>query len=243
MNNNTNQTFTHSIIKFHITGQNQMSDSMILAILLAISGGLMDAYTYLFRGGVFANAQTGNIILFSISFCDGNLAHSLKYALPILAFCFGIALAEIIRFVFSHNQSIHWRQFSVLVEALVLFSVGLISTSHDTLANALVSFACGIQVESFRKVNGYTAATTMCIGNLRSGVQSICDLIIHHNISALKKGFTYFGIILSFAIGAVLGKVSLEILQQRAIWCSSVCMSVACFLMFIKESSKDATVL
>ena len=31
--------------------------------LLTLSGGLQDAYTYLRRGRVFANAQTGNIVL------------------------------------------------------------------------------------------------------------------------------------------------------------------------------------
>ena len=40
----------------------QISESRRLAILLAVSGGFMDAYTYTFRGEVFANAQTGNII-------------------------------------------------------------------------------------------------------------------------------------------------------------------------------------
>ena len=35
----------------------QVSESWQLALLLALSGGLMDAYTYIFRGGVFANAR------------------------------------------------------------------------------------------------------------------------------------------------------------------------------------------
>ncbi|WP_427189458.1 DUF1275 family protein [Parvimonas sp. G1604] len=39
----------------------QMSESIELAIFLALSGGLMDAYSYLLRGQVFANAQTGNM--------------------------------------------------------------------------------------------------------------------------------------------------------------------------------------
>ena len=42
----------------------QMSESLVLGLLLAVSGGFFDAYTYLCRGGVFANAQTGNIVLF-----------------------------------------------------------------------------------------------------------------------------------------------------------------------------------
>ena len=48
----------------------QVSESIEVGILLALSGGLMDAYSYLLRGEVFANAQTGNIILLGI--------HSLK---------------------------------------------------------------------------------------------------------------------------------------------------------------------
>ena len=45
----------------------QMSDSVEVAAFLAFSGGVMDAYSYLVRGGVFANAQTGNLLLFGIN--------------------------------------------------------------------------------------------------------------------------------------------------------------------------------
>ena len=42
-----------------------MSEAFLTAAFLSISGGLQDAYTYLARGNVFANAQTGNIVLLS----------------------------------------------------------------------------------------------------------------------------------------------------------------------------------
>ena len=38
-----------------------MSESFLVMGLLSVVGGYLDAYTYLCRGGVFANAQTGNI--------------------------------------------------------------------------------------------------------------------------------------------------------------------------------------
>ena len=41
----------------------QMSDSFRIGAILAAVGGFLDAYTYLARGQVFANAQTGNIVL------------------------------------------------------------------------------------------------------------------------------------------------------------------------------------
>ena len=41
----------------------QMSESFAVGILLILAGGFQDAYTYIYRGGVFANAQTGNVVL------------------------------------------------------------------------------------------------------------------------------------------------------------------------------------
>ena len=35
-----------------------MSESFLIAGILSISGGLQDAYTYMYRGKVFANAQS-----------------------------------------------------------------------------------------------------------------------------------------------------------------------------------------
>ena len=41
----------------------QMSESVRIGIFLTMAGGFMDAYSYICRGKVFANAQTGNIVL------------------------------------------------------------------------------------------------------------------------------------------------------------------------------------
>jgi uncharacterized membrane protein YoaK (UPF0700 family) len=34
------------------------------AVLLTVANSFLDAHTYLARGGVFANVQTGNVIFF-----------------------------------------------------------------------------------------------------------------------------------------------------------------------------------
>ena len=159
----------------------QISESRRLAILLAVSGGFMDAYTYTFRGEVFANAQTGNIILLAINLSEGNFEKMLQYLFPVIAFAFGIILAEIVHRFCTIDNILHWRQYTVLLECIILFSVGFISQEYNMIANSLVSFACGIQVESFRKVKGNASATTMCIGNLRSGTQNLFNFIFIKN--------------------------------------------------------------
>ena len=75
---------------------------------------------------------------------------------------------------YQKAQRIHWRQLVLAIEILLLFAVGFFPNEMDLLANAMVSFACAMQVQAFRKVNGYAFASTMCIGNLRSGMESLC---------------------------------------------------------------------
>ena len=148
-----------------------MSESIRLGALLAVSGGFMDAYSYIQRDHVFANAQTGNILLFGVNLSEGNFSGAMHYFLPVLAFIAGIASAEFVRM--RERNFLHWRQVSVITEAVILAAVAFFPLSLNLPANALISFACGIQVESFRKIRGNSAATTMCIGNMRSGTQHL----------------------------------------------------------------------
>lgn len=46
-------------------------EQLAVGLALAFAGGFFDAYTYLTRGGVFANAQTGNIVLMSLATARG----------------------------------------------------------------------------------------------------------------------------------------------------------------------------
>ena len=128
----------------------------------------MDAYSYIMRDHVFANAQTGNMLLLGVSISERNWPEVVRYLFPVLAFAAGIMLADLVRFRMDEKKRLHWRQISVLLEAIVLAGVCFIPVSLNLLANSLTSLARGIQVESFRKIHGNGIATTMCIGNLRS---------------------------------------------------------------------------
>ena len=64
-------------------------------MILAISGGFMDAYTYLIRGGVFATGQTGNFVLVAIRGVSGEYKHMIQSCVPIAAFWIGIFLQSI----------------------------------------------------------------------------------------------------------------------------------------------------
>lgn len=85
------------------------------------------------------------------------------------------------------------------------FAVGFFPVRLNLFANALVSFSCAMQVQTFRKVNGYAFASTMCIGNLRSCMESLCVYARTRDKHVLHKSACYLGIILMFAVGAGVG--------------------------------------
>lgn len=112
-------------------------ESMRIGAILAIAGGFMDTYSYLVRDHVFANAQTGNIILLGINLSEKNFSQAINYLFPVLAFILGVVFADLIKFKIGEKNIVNWRQISLLIEALVLFFVAFIPTSLNLLANSL----------------------------------------------------------------------------------------------------------
>lgn len=212
----------------------QMSDSFKTAAFIVLSGGFQDAYTYCCRGSVFANAQTGNIVLMTARLFDGRFSEALKYLIPIISFIIGTAVAESIHCKFKNYEKIHWRQLVLICEILILFVVGFLPPSADALANALVSFVCALQVQSFHKVRGHAYASTMCIGNMRSGTEALHAYFRTKDKVILKKAGTYFAVILLFALGAGIGSVAAAMLGGYSIWISCAFLLVSFFIMFIQ---------
>ena len=223
----------HRIITYRT--DRQMSESFLTATFLSLSGGLQDAYTYIFRGKVFANAQTGNIVLMAQALYDHDWAGALRYLIPLLAFASGIAVTEVVRQRYRTARRIHWRQLILFAEIVLLFVVAFIPTSLNNLANALVSFSCAMQVQAFRKVDGYAFASTMCMGDMRSGVESLVNWCRTHDAKHRHKAIRYFGVIVLFALGAAAGGQLVESRGAAAIWASCALLFAGFALMFIRE--------
>ncbi len=213
----------------------QMSDSFRAAICIILSGGFQDAYTYMCRGEVFANAQTGNIVLLSTALFRREWPVVLKYLIPVLSFLVGTAAAEEVHIRLKCYERLHWRQIILLGEIVLLLAVGFLPPSAEALANALVSFVCAMQVQTFHKVRGHAYASTMCIGNLRSGTEALCAYFRVRDKEILQKALTYFGVILVFGIGAGVGSLVTLAVGYRAIWVCCGLLSVSFGMMFVSE--------
>lgn len=211
----------------------QTSESIKLGIVLAVCGGFMDAYSYIGRGGTFANAVTGNIVLMAIHLEDGNTGMTMHYLVSILAFALGVLLSEVIR----HRKenlfvSVHWRQVAVGLEIAAMTAVAFMPQEMNLAANSLISLTCGIQAAAFAKIHGRAMATTMCTGNLRSGTQNLSLYLDTGDKKFLRNSYFYYGCIVCFILGAMLGNSCTRQLAEQAALVVAVLLLAAFIMMF-----------
>lgn len=175
--------------------------SIRLSLVLAIIGGYLDAYTFIDRGKVFANAQTGNIVLLGVNIANGKLYNALLYFLPILAFVLGVLVSHYIKDIFTNNAE----KIIIILEIIILLILSIIPVElPDTFVNIIISFIASVQVSTFRKLLDYPYCSTMCTGNLRSASDALFTYFKTKDKTQLRKLSAYILIIIFFIIGAIL---------------------------------------
>ncbi len=214
-------------------------DSLSIMVLLTLSGGIQDAYTYFVRRHVFANGQTGNIVLMASYLFSGDFRMALHYVIPILSYALGIFLSDEIE---GHKKALfrlgEWQHVVLYLEASLLFIVGLLPDSMYHIANALVSFSCALQVQAFRTVRGYSYASTMCVGNIKLGMSALSRSIRLKDKSEFDKFLYYMLVIAVFMIGAGLGAVLSKHIGRTAIWASVSVLLLAMVLLMVPVNKK-----
>lgn len=217
----------------------QTSESIKLGTILALAGGFMDAYSYTGRGGVFANAETGNIVLLAISLGNKNLGDAIRYIFPIVAFATGVLISQTIKYKRKNVQTFfHWRQDAIFFEIVAMVVAAFIPAEYNILANSLISLTCGIQVVAFAKINGYSISTTMCTGNLRIGTQNLGMYFATKDKTYYKKGMFYYGCIMMFIFGAIIGDFFTRRVGGKASLIVALMLLLAYIMMFFYEEEK-----
>lgn len=218
-----------------ISTAKQMSESRLIGCALAVVGGGLDAYTYLCRGKVFANAETGNIVLLALRLSQWDWTGALSYLIPVFAFACGVVAAELIRRRTTEKGLLHWRQYVVALEAALLCLVAFLPLgAMDMAANTAIAFICAMQVECFRKIRGNALATTMCTGNLRSGTELLFKGVQEQNSALVRRGLNYYLVILFFILGAILGGLLTTVLAGRTVLVFSAILLLVFLLMFLR---------
>ena len=200
---------------------------MFISIILAISGGFMNTYSYICNGGVFASMQTGNILLLTINITNGNISGLLQYICPLILFIVGIIISSII------NKY----DIMILFEVMILIIVCYIE--NNIIASSLISIVCGVQLNGFGAICNNT--TTMCTGNLRYMIKYLCSYALNRDISTLHKSITSCLLVSSFVIGTIIGNITIQYIHKYALLICSDILLVAFIIMLFDKCNNKTT--
>ena len=215
-----------------------LSGMFAIASLFAILGGFLDAYSYLARGHVFANAQTGNVVLFGVRAAAGNSASAWKTLPSILAYICGVAVANLLR-VRPQKQTFRPTLICQALELLVLMVLLFFGRFvPDFCAVLLIAFSAALQNTSFSNIGPWQFNSAMTTSNLRNAVSGWVQLALGETDPKLRgEAIVGSTILLCFAAGAVLGGVCTLRLPTYALL-PSVVLAAAGTLLTLRERQR-----
>ena len=212
--------------------------------LITVSG-FWGAFTYVLRGNVFCNAQTGNVVLLGLAIGSGEIMQAFYYLIPISAYMTGAFMSEILPNPIKHHFQIRWDTLLIGVEIIVILLLGFIPESFPVqISQVAINFIASMQYNTFRQAQGTPMATTFATNHIRQIGIGLAKEVHHlhsndksHRIK-LKK---HFFMLLFFLLGAVTGTVFCNLINGRAIWLTAIPLIILFYLMIQddKMNGKD----
>ena len=221
-------------------GRSLPENSLYVFLTFALVGGFLEAYTYLLHGGVFCNAQTGNLVLFVLRLVQGRFAEAWHYLFSILAYLAGILVSAALPLLL---KKLRLPLLTTAVEMCAFAALAFIPQgASDWYTYVSVSFLCALQYNTFTECRGAKAATTFCTNNLRQAAVNLFGGVREKDKAKLKKSGVYALVILCFALGAVAGGLTAEHLGNYSVLlCTAVLLPVFLFLLVrtVQEGRAD----
>lgn len=198
--------------------------------VLIVVAGFFGAYTYLLRGNVFCNAQTGNVVLMGMALGARKWSEALYYLIPISAYLMGAFVSELLPNPIKHRLPIRWDTLLIAIEMLVVLGLGFVPESAPVqISQVAINFIASMQYNTFRQAEGVPMATTFATNHIRQIGVGLAKEVKHlhtKNRSHREKLLQHFEMLMFFLIGAVVGTVLCNIFVGKAIWATLIPLGV-----------------
>jgi uncharacterized membrane protein YoaK (UPF0700 family) len=191
-----------------MTGIRRRPETLLQGVLLATVGGFLDAFTFIgYR--VFANAQTGNIVLFGVDVALTRWRDAFLHLAPVAAFIVGVAIVEVMGRPGVYGWLKRPLRIALGVEIVGVTLVAVLPDQTPELVITMtIALVAAIQFSTFRTLVDSPYTTLLASGNLRNAVVAVHRWIADHDPSARRQASRYIAVIGAFMAGAVIGAVS-----------------------------------
>ncbi|WP_333778606.1 YoaK family protein [Streptomyces sp. IBSBF 3136] len=210
-------------------------DTLAVGTLLAAVGGYLDAYTFV-RHRVFANLQSGNVLLFCVEATARHWHRALLLLIPIAAFGVGVLLVEILGL--PRMLRLVPRPLRLVLTLQILLLAGIAAVPDDAPAQVTtvtVSFVAALQFSTFTSMRGAPYTTLAESGNLQKGIVAAHQWLSAREPAAARRTGQYALVIAAFVAGAVLGAVLTRLVGAPAVGVASGLLA-AVLAMLVRQT-------
>lgn len=215
-------------------------NSTEVAVLLTLSGGFLDAFTYVGHGGVFANSMTGNIVFLGIDIATRNWYQSMRHIPAILAFLAGVFIAYKMHFPSVLKHLPKPALTCLGLEIIVLITASFLPASFpDILLVLSISLVAAMQNSSFTRLESWTYNSVMTTGNLRRfGEAFFKGTMPSYDPVSLREARLFGMVCLSFLTGAILGALTTLKLHNYALFIPAGLLAIAFAICWRRQKAK-----
>ena len=151
--------------------------ALVTSALATAAGGTIDAWVYLAHGHVFANSQSGNMVLMGVALAGGDVARAATHLPSLLAFVTGVLASRLSGELLKRNL-LNSRNVRLCLECVLLVALGLFAHRiPDRAVTACVGFIAGVQITSLSHFGFWSFNTGMTTGNLRAGLSALAKAL------------------------------------------------------------------
>ncbi|WP_042423782.1 YoaK family protein [Streptacidiphilus anmyonensis] len=213
------------------------TDNLPVGALLACVGGFLDAFTLVLYQ-VFANLQSGNVVLFWTQITSWHWQAAALRLVPIVAFVAGVLVVDLLgtpRLMAVVRRPL---RLVVTIEIVLLAAVASLPGHPPAgVTTVTVAFVAALQFSTFTTLHDAPYATVMTSGNLRQCIVATRRWLVDRDAAARSRAQQYGVIVGSFTIGALIGVLCTRWLGQPAIAVAAAILAVVLALL-IRETRR-----
>jgi uncharacterized membrane protein YoaK (UPF0700 family) len=212
------------------------------AMLLAATGGLLDAVVFLLHGHVFANSMTGNVVFLGIAMLGRDWADIVPHLVPLAGFFLGVLTSKHLRARLGVRSVL----LGLALEIVTIFTLGWLPGSFPHMAfSGIIAYVAAFQVASFRRVDRFAYNSTFMTGNLRDVAEGFYEALTSTSTAETReKGLSQardLGLIcLCFLLGAVLGAWSAPRFANYSLWLAEPFLLAVAVIAFRRRTAPIA---
>ncbi len=197
-------------------------------ILLIMSAGYLGAFTYNLRGGVFCNAQTGNLLLMAIALGKTNWMQAIYYLIPLCAYIAGAVISEWLPEKVNRLHMLRWDTILISVEIAAIFLLGLLPESAPfQIAQVTINFICSMQYNTFRQAQHVPMATTFCTNHVRQiGIHLVKWRSDRTDTASRNRIFIHVSMLAAFVAGGIASTAIGKVLYGKSVWGACVLLGI-----------------